>query len=82
MKWLELGTYSILKDNKLEIVLYEGYEKALVKLEQFSHCLLFLLMKDSVDIKVVKIDEVNDKRGLLVVEGIHSHGVIVEGQLL
>ena len=82
MKWLELGTYSFERDNKLEVVLHEGYEKALVKLGLFSHCLLFLLLEDRIDVKVAKIAEVDDKQGIVILEWIHSHGGRLKGQLI
>lgn len=77
MKWLELGTY-LTRDDNIEIDLYEGYEKALVKLGLFSHCLLILLKKDSIDIKVVKIISVDEKKGFLVAEGVDINGQLID----
>ena len=82
MKWLELGTYSFIKDKSLEVVLHEGYEKALVKLGLFSHCLLFLLLEDCIDVKVAKIVEVNDKQGIVILEWSQSNGDHFRGQLI
>ncbi len=92
MKWLEIGTYSFAQNNKLDIVLHEGYEKALTKLDMFSHCLLFFLLKDSINVVVAKIENVDDKRGELLlspmptqtddIEEKKAAKIVAKGQLI
>lgn len=82
MKWLEIGTYISKNENKLKIRLHDGYEKALIKLELFSHCLLILLREQSIEVKVVKIDLVDDKNGIVEVSGIQDEVLDLSGQLI
>lgn len=82
MKWLEIGTFSIVNKGKLQVSLHEGYEKALIKLDRFSHCLLVLLLEDQIDIKVVKIAEVDESKGLLLTETVHCSSDQIKGQLI
>ncbi len=67
MKWLEIGTISV-DDRKREILvnLHEGYEKALNKLDMFSHCMLYCLREDRIEVYVTKILEMSEKKGQII----------------
>jgi excinuclease ABC A subunit len=69
MKWLEIGTLSVDDwNNKLFVKLHEGFEKALTKLDMFSHCILYCLMEDRIEVCVTKILGMNEKIGQLIVK--------------
>ncbi|NBI05259.1 TrmO family methyltransferase domain-containing protein [Senegalia massiliensis] len=69
MKWLEIGTLCIEDKNEIILVnLHEGYEKALNKLDMFSHCMLYSLIKDRIEVYVTKILEVNEKIGQVILK--------------
>jgi len=82
MKWLEIGTYFYEKENTFKIELHEGYEKALTKLEHFSHCLLVLLLEDCIEVKVRKLLDVNSQKGILICKNIHESDHVLDGQLI
>jgi excinuclease ABC subunit A len=68
MKWLKIGSYSLDKNEQSIILhLHEGYEPALHKLDLFSHCQLYLLKKDRLDLVTGKLSEFNEKLGQLTV---------------
>ncbi|MEW9123537.1 MAG: TrmO family methyltransferase, partial [Thermotaleaceae bacterium] len=69
MKWLEIGTLSV-EDKKEEILvkLHGGYEKALNKLDMFSHCMLYCLLEDRIEVYVTKILEMSEKMGQLILK--------------
>ncbi|WP_326907161.1 TrmO family methyltransferase domain-containing protein [Sedimentibacter sp. MB31-C6] len=69
MKWLEIGTVDIDdKNNAFLVNLHTGYEKALNKLDMFSHCMLYFLMEDRIELYVTKILEINEKMGQLILQ--------------
>lgn len=69
MKWLEIGTISVNDGNKVFLVqIYEGYEKALNKLDMFSHCMIYLLMEDRIEVYVTKILQMDEKKGQLILK--------------
>lgn len=65
MKWLEIGTISLNEDVTILINLHEGYEKALNKLNMFSHCILYVLNKDKIEVCVTKIKKLDENQGVL-----------------
>lgn len=84
MKWLEIGQYRVGEKHSIEVDLYEGYEKALTKLDLFSHCNLYFLQKDRLDMKVSKIDCISITEGKLSLTAVHRdtfneiHGQLVD----
>lgn len=64
MKWLEIGKVDFNK-NMCIINLLEGYEKALKHLDLFSHCLLYFVLEDKIEVLIGEILEVNEKKGRL-----------------
>jgi len=67
MKWLEIGTlYRDEIKKEMHVNLHEGYNKALNKLDMFSHCLLFCLLEDRIEVYVTKILSMNNRRGELI----------------
>lgn len=69
MKWLEIGTLTVDdKKNALLVNLHEGYEKALNKLDMFSHCMLYCLLEDRIEVYVAKILEISERTGQLIVK--------------
>ncbi|SDZ08848.1 TrmO family methyltransferase domain-containing protein [Tindallia californiensis] len=62
MKWISIGTVVATPEReKVSVQLYSGYEKALDKLHLFSHCLLFHLTEDQIQISVTEIVNVSMK---------------------
>ncbi|SNT11284.1 excinuclease ABC, A subunit [Anaerovirgula multivorans] len=69
MKWLEIGTLTVDDKKKaLLLNLHEGYEKALNKLDMFSHCMLYCLLEDRIEVYVTKILEMSEKTGQLILK--------------
>ena len=67
MKWLEIGTlYRNDKKKEIHVNLHEGYNKALNKLDLFSHCLLYCLQENRIEVYVTKILSMNNKTGELL----------------
>ncbi|QUI22183.1 SAM-dependent methyltransferase [Vallitalea pronyensis] len=50
------------------IRLQEGFEKALINLDHFSHCLIFTQTKDKLFCYGTKIREVDEKKGQMVID--------------
>ncbi|MBF4692105.1 TrmO family methyltransferase domain-containing protein [Fusibacter ferrireducens] len=69
MKWVEIGSVSH-GSVKSEIIvnLYDGYGKALNKLDLFSHCILFALMKDKVAVTVAQIIKMDESKAQLILK--------------
>ncbi|MDF1616556.1 TrmO family methyltransferase domain-containing protein [Petrocella sp. FN5] len=56
MKWLEIGRVRVDSIKKeITVNLHDGYDKALNKLDMFSHCMLFSLMEDRIEVYVAQI---------------------------
>lgn len=69
MKWLEIGTYTKgTLENQVVVKLHNGFEKALLKLDLFSHCNLYLLQKENIDMSVAKIIELKQSTGQIVLQ--------------
>lgn len=82
MKWLEIGIVNVDYAKKEMLVdLHDGYNKALSKLEMFSHCMLFFLMEDKLELKVSKILKIEENLGQLrlkITEGLYEEGQLVD----
>ncbi len=78
-----IGTYeSIIRgddNNTLTLItLKKGYEKALVNLGHFSHCIIFTKSTNELMCYGVKIHEVQEKRGLIMVDESDLKGEIID----
>lgn len=82
MKWLEIGTYEENKDGELKVLLHSDYEKALVKLDLFSHVMLFFLKQNQLDFVVGNLINMNSKEGSLEVNLVNHSNALIEGQLI
>jgi len=89
MKWLEIGSYTEeTAGNVLQVNLYEGYNKALIKLDLFSHCIIYCLLNDKLDMHAAKIINADIDTGKLILERqidsshSNSEGRSVTGQLV
>jgi excinuclease ABC A subunit len=59
-------------NRKVRILLHNEFKNGLLKLELFSHCLLFTKERGEIRCYVCKILEVNEKSGELIVEAIQE----------
>lgn len=83
MKWLEIGRYVAEGSDLIKIDLYEGYETALTQLHLFSHCHLYFLQKNRLDMKVTRIEEIDINKGRLILNFLHSDmSEVISGQLV
>ncbi len=82
MKWLEIGIVNVDYAKKEMLVdLHDGYNKALSKLDMFSHCMLFFLMEDKLELKVSKILKIEENLGQLrlrITEDLYMEGQLVD----
>lgn len=82
MKWLEIGIVNVDYIKKEMLVnLHDGYNKALSKLDMFSHCMLFFLMEDKLELKVSKILKIEENLGQLrlkITEDLYAEGQLVD----
>ncbi len=69
MKWLEIGRGSVdFMKKEIIVNLHDGYDKALNKLDMFSHCMLFLLMEDRIEVHATQILEIMEQKCRLKVK--------------
>ncbi|GKX29678.1 hypothetical protein SH1V18_21580 [Vallitalea longa] len=84
IKFQAIGGYNLLKQSettdkyKTEIVLIEKYKKAATKLSYFSHCLIFTKQEERLMCYGVRINDVNEKTGEIIVEGSKISGDIID----
>lgn len=82
MKCVEIGTWTEETDKRLMIQLHPGYERALHKLDLFSHCTLFFLSEEGIKLDTMVIEHMHEQRGELLVKRQKSSSREISGQLL
>lgn len=84
IRFQAIGGHNLLKQSDTtdecvtEIVIIEKYRKAAVKLSRFSHCLIFTKQEKRLMCYGVKINDINEKSGKIVVEGSEISGDIID----
>ncbi len=78
-----IGEYKIIHNAfkgrcNVRIILKKDFKKALMKLDLFSHCLVFTKNNDGLLCYSAKILEVNEKSGELVIEGQEIDGELLD----
>jgi len=81
MKWFEIGLTRSKSNREFEIQVHSEYEKALLKLNLFSHVLLFFLEQNQISLYVAKLLHLDQSNGTFTVELIRNNAKL-QGQLV
>ncbi|SCY45829.1 TrmO family methyltransferase domain-containing protein [Alkaliphilus peptidifermentans] len=84
IKCVAIGNYEVLKskfdgtDSIIKMVINEEFRDALIKLDHFSHCLIFTKCEEGIICYGAVLKEINEKSGEMVVEGRALEGELVD----
>ncbi len=77
-----IGHYKETSSNTAEIVIKEEFKKALTRLDNFSHCLLFSRNENEIFCFSARIVHINEKKGEMAVEYQIKSGMNLKGDLV